>query len=143
MITSSCKAKGRRFQQGVCAALLEVGKQHGLVADDIKSTSMGVSGLDVLLSPAAKRALGDLAIECKNVETLNVVGVFTKHAAKYPRGRRGDDDAVIAGAQLRGENAETLALLFHKRNRTEPMVTLLMADFMFLYAKALQCEGAV
>jgi len=111
MTTASCKAKGRRLQQEVSAALLEVGEQHGLVKDDIKSTSMGVSGVDVLLSPAAKKVLGCLAIECKNVEALGVVTTFNKHAEKYPK---------------------HTALLVHKKNRSQTLVTMKFDDFLRL-----------
>ena len=97
----------------MCKAFLEIGKRYGLVAGDIKSTSMGVSGVDVQFSPQAQRALGDIAVECKNVEALSVATTFSEHAAKYPG---------------------FLALLFHTRNRTEPMVTLRMKDFMQILA---------
>ncbi len=83
-----------------------------MVADDIKSTSMGVSGVDVQLSPAAKLRFSDMAVECKNVESLNVVSTFIDHASKYP---------------------DRLALLFHKKNRTAPMVTMSVLDFQMIF----------
>jgi hypothetical protein len=49
----SAKAKGRRFQQEVRDALLS--NFPFLEPDDIRSTSMGASGEDILLSPAARR----------------------------------------------------------------------------------------
>ncbi len=113
MKTSSAKAKGRSLQKLVASELLAVGSQFGLVADDIKSTSMGVTGVDIQFSPAARRVFGNLAVECKNCEALNVVGVFTKHAEKY---------------------SDQPSILCHKRNRTRPMVTLLMSEFMKLLA---------
>lgn len=90
--------------------LREIGKQHGLVDDDIKSTTMGESGVDIQLSPAARRVV-DLAIECKNVEKLNVVGVFIEHFTKYA-------------------SQPSLKLLVHSRNHTEPMVTMRWDDFI-------------
>ena len=42
-----------------------------LKPDDVRSTSMGASGEDVLLSPRA-RELFPYSVECKNVERLNV-----------------------------------------------------------------------
>ncbi len=111
MTTSSAKAKGRRFQQFVCKALLEIGKEYGLEADDIKSTSMGVSGRDVLLSPAAVKVFGRLDVECKNVEKLVVSTTFYEHSAKYPDG---------------------LAVLAHTKNHREPLITLHLKDFMTL-----------
>jgi hypothetical protein len=119
MRPSSCKAKGRRHQQFICKALQELGAPYGLEPEDIKSTSMGVSGVDVQLSPAAKRLFGNLCIEGKNVEKLNVVGVFQEHCAKYT-----DPSAIN--------------LLIHSRNRTEPMVTMRFADFAALLKAALK-----
>jgi hypothetical protein len=59
----SSKAKGRRLQQAVRDALLEAFPT--LEPDDIKSTSMGAGGEDVMLSPAARR-LFPYQIECKS-----------------------------------------------------------------------------
>lgn len=83
MKTSSAKAKGRRLQQAVCAALLSLFPE--LEPDDITSRGMGQQGVDVILTPAARRILGDIAVECKNVEKLNVATTFRDHAAKYPK----------------------------------------------------------
>ena len=69
MKTSSAKAKGRRLQQKVRELLLETFTE--LEPDDIRSTSMGVSGEDLQLSPAARKLI-PFAIECKNQEKLNV-----------------------------------------------------------------------
>jgi hypothetical protein len=68
MKTHSAKAKGRRLQQEVRDKLIEVSKLH---PDDIRSTPMGSSGEDIMLSPAA-RAVFPWSIECKNVEKLSV-----------------------------------------------------------------------
>ena len=69
MKTSSAKAKGRRLQQKVRDLLLETFTE--LEPDDIRSTSMGVSGEDLQLSPAARKLI-PFAIECKNQEQLNI-----------------------------------------------------------------------
>jgi len=74
--------------------------------------------VDVVLTKAARTLLGDLAIECKNVEILNAVGVFQKHYDKY-------------AAQGK------IPLMVHSRNHIEPRVTLLWADFVRLYLTAL------
>ena len=42
-----------------------------LEEDDVRSTSMGASGEDILLSPAARK-IYPFSIECKNVEKLNI-----------------------------------------------------------------------
>lgn len=110
MSAAACKAKGRRLQQAVRDVLRELGRPHGLEDGDIESRGMGQNGEDVILSPAAKR-LFNLCIECKNVESLNVVKVFQEHFAKYER----DEDS--------------LKLLIHSRNHTVPMVTLRLEDF--------------
>lgn len=108
MKTSSAKAKGRRLQQLVRDVLRRIGAKHGLVDEDIESRGMGQNGTDLIISPAAKKCF-NFAIECKNVEKLNVPTVFFEHFEKYP-------DA-------------TLKLLVHCRNRSEPLVTLRLEDF--------------
>ena len=64
------KAKGRRLQQWVRDFLLRMlGK--GYTEDDIRSTSMGAGGEDVLFSSSVRDIL-PYSIECKNKERLNV-----------------------------------------------------------------------
>lgn len=58
----SAKAKGRKLQQWVRDFILETFK---LEPDDVRSTSMGAPGEDVLLSPAA-RSVVPFQIECKS-----------------------------------------------------------------------------
>jgi hypothetical protein len=65
----SRKAKGRRLQQHVRDRVLETFEQ--LEDGDVRSTSMGASGVDVLLSPLAQK-LFPFAVECKNQERLNL-----------------------------------------------------------------------
>ncbi len=117
MDSRSCKAKGRRLQQLIRDALYKTFEGCGLEEGDITSTIMGVSGMDILLSPAAARIIGKLAIEAKNVESLNVTGVFWKHHDKYVKGGH-------------------LPLLIHKRNNTKPLVTLTLEDFLRIYKKS-------
>jgi hypothetical protein len=117
-LTSSKKAKGRRLQQQVCADLLEIGKQYGLEDDDLRSTPMGCSGVDVLFSPAARRVFGPTFVECKNREALNVPTTFWEHENKYYA-------------------AEGLKLLVHMRNHTKPLVTLKWSDFITLWKEYL------
>lgn len=111
--TSSAKAKGRTLQKLACSALLKLGSAYGLKPGDIRSCSMGSNGLDVILSPRAEEVLGRIAIECKNKENLNVITTFWEHAAKYKG---------------------YLPLLVHKKNYTEPLITLKFSDFMVLLA---------
>jgi hypothetical protein len=116
MTTASCKAKGRVLQQTFRDCLRNAGHNHGLFFDDIKSTGMGQSGVDIQLSPAARKVFGNLTVECKNMEALNVVKVFWDHAVKYP---------------------ESCPLLVHKRNKTMPLVTLRLSDFMVMFERSL------
>lgn len=81
---------------------------------------MGVSGLDLILSPAARKIM-DLAIEAKNVEKLAVVSVFNAHYNKYQT----------------GSCSNSLKLLIHKRNRQRPLVTMDFEDFIKLYKELL------
>ena len=101
--------------------LLGIGAAFGLEQDDVKSVSMGVSGLDVLLSPAARKVLGPLAIECKNCQTLNHTSVFWKHNEKYP---------------------ELDAVLVSKRNHTTPLVTMKLSMFTNLLRRSLGMQHA-
>lgn len=63
MTPQSAKAKGRSLQKTVVALILEA--FPNLEPDDVKSTSMGASGEDVQLSPAARK-LVPYQIECKS-----------------------------------------------------------------------------
>ena len=69
MKAASAKQKGRRLQQEVVTQLHKYAPE--LRKGDIRSTSMGAGGVDVLLSPAA-REIYNFDIECKNVEKLNI-----------------------------------------------------------------------
>jgi len=65
-ISRTNKSRGRSFQQEIRDSILDTFKQ--LEADDVKSTSMGASGEDVQLSPAARKLL-PIQIECKRVKS--------------------------------------------------------------------------
>lgn len=69
MRPSSAKQKGRLGQQFVRDRILETFKQ--LEPDDVKSTSMGASGEDIQLSPAARKVL-PYQIEVKNKATSQI-----------------------------------------------------------------------
>lgn len=115
MKTSSAKAKGRRLQQLVRDDLRTLAPQ--LDPTDIESTTMGLSGVDIVLTAAARQVFGELAFECKNVEKLNAIGVFQEHHDKYaPKGK--------------------IPIMVHSRNHTAPRVTLLWSDFVRLYLSA-------
>lgn len=61
----AAKSKGRRLQKWVRDRLLVQFPE--LEEDDVRSTSMGAGGEDVLLSPKA-RSYFPYSIECKNTE---------------------------------------------------------------------------
>lgn len=69
MKPKSAKAKGRRFQQMVRDLL--VSSSAILEPDDVRSTSMGAGGEDLLLSPLARKVY-PYSFECKNTEKLNI-----------------------------------------------------------------------
>ena len=63
------KAKGRRLQNYVRDILRDIYPQ--LHPDDIKSQTMGMTGEDIVRSPAAKEVCA-FSFECKNVERLQI-----------------------------------------------------------------------
>ena len=69
MSAKSAKAKGRRLQNMLRDVLRETFPQ--LEEDDIKSQTMGMSGEDIVLSPAARKII-KYSFECKNVERLDL-----------------------------------------------------------------------
>ena len=72
MKPSSAKAKGRVLQQTVRDLIIA---KFGLEPDDVRSVSMGVSGEDLLLSPAARRKL-PISVECKSRASISVYGHY-------------------------------------------------------------------
>ena len=66
----SSKAKGRRLQNFVRDKLREIYTPE-LHEDDIKSQTMGMTGEDIVFSPAA-REMCSFSFECKNVERLQM-----------------------------------------------------------------------
>ena len=65
----SAKNKGKRLQNKVRDIILE--KFDSLEPDDVRSITMGDSGEDILLSPAARR-LFPFSVECKAQESLSI-----------------------------------------------------------------------
>tara|TARA_R100001086_G_scaffold48544_1_gene21448 strand:+ start:1605 stop:1955 length:351 start_codon:yes stop_codon:yes gene_type:complete len=63
----SSKAKGRKLQNMVRDVLRDT--FPSLEEDDIKSQTMGMTGEDIVLSPAARKLI-PYSFECKNVERL-------------------------------------------------------------------------
>jgi hypothetical protein len=120
--TRSAKAKGRRLQQKVRDDLRAFGSWLGLQPEDIESRGMGQSGTDIIFSPRALE-VWQLAVECKNVEKLNVGQAFCKHYAAH--GTSGP-----------------LAILVHARNRAEALATLRWSDLLDLLVKNIAPQRA-
>ncbi len=75
MKPASAKNKGRLMQQWVRDKLFQAFKDLGLRAEDIKSTSMGVSGEDLQFSPFARDLLG-ISVECKSHKSFAVYKIY-------------------------------------------------------------------
>ena len=114
MNTQSAKAKGRRLQQTVRDLILET--WNDLEEDDVRSTSMGAAGMDVQLSPAAQKKF-PFAVECKNVEKLNVYNAYEQATANC---------------------GKLEPLLVMKKNRKKPLVVMDLESFMELVKRAQQ-----
>ena len=84
MRPSSCKAKGRRHQQSIVRDILTAFPM--LTPDDVRSTSMGAGGEDILMSPRAQEYV-PLSIEAKNTERLNLWSAIEQAAANCPSDR--------------------------------------------------------
>lgn len=68
MKTSSAKAKGRRAAQLTASLLSEY---TGLDPGNFMVTPSGMTGPDIIMSPAAKEVV-PFVVECKNQEALNI-----------------------------------------------------------------------
>jgi hypothetical protein len=75
---ASAKNKGRHLQKWVRDLVLKVFPK--LEPDDVKSTSMGAGGEDVLLSPAARKYV-PFQIECKNKATSQIHTYYDQAAS--------------------------------------------------------------
>ena len=104
----SAKNKGKRLQNKVRDLILE--KFNILEEDDVRSITMGDSGEDILLSPAARR-LFPFSVECKNQEKLNIWGALEQ-------------------AESNGEKG-TPVLVF-KRNRSKTYAVIEFKEFVDL-----------
>jgi len=109
MKTRSAKNKGKRLQNSIRDILLETFKDR-LEEDDIKSTTMGESGEDIQLSPAARKLI-PYAIECKNQEKLNIWDSLKQAESNSEKGK---------------------PVLIFKRNRSKTYAVLEIQDFIDL-----------
>lgn len=116
MKTSSAKNKGRLLQQFVRDKIYE--QYPDLKEGDVRSTSMGASGTDVLLSPLA-RSLFNYAIECKSRASFVGYSYY---------------DQAIDGAG----GSLGVPIVVVKANRRKPLVIIDFEDFMELNRRAAQ-----
>ena len=110
MRPQSAKAKGRRLQQWAADRYKDVFSH--LEGNDVRSLSMGASGDDLILSPAALEVL-PYNFEMKNVENFQLW-------------------ATIRQAEKRSETPELSPCLIVKRNRVEPLAILPFGHFCHL-----------
>jgi len=104
----SAKNKGKRLQNKVRDLILE--KFNQLEPDDVRSITMGDSGEDILLSPAARR-LFPFSVECKNQEKLNIWSSLEQAEENAQKGK---------------------PVLVFKRNRSKTYAVLQIEDFIEL-----------
>ncbi len=106
--TSSKKAKGRKLCSFVKELILNV--FNNLEDEDVRITSSGANGEDVLLSPRARK-LFPFSLECKSYASFSV----------YKHFKQACDNA--------GKHTPLLVI---KANRKEPLVILSLDNFMEL-----------
>jgi len=104
----SAKAKGRRLQNSLRDMLKEAFPT--LEEDDIKSQTMGMSGEDIVLSPAARRII-PYSFECKNQERVQIWRALT---------------------QALGNAGGRVPVVVIKRNHTDPYAILDLNTFIDL-----------
>jgi len=107
----SSKAKGRRLQNKVVELLTEKFNKV-LENGDFKPAIMGESGMDVKLSPAAKKIF-PWAVECKNQESISIW-------------------KCLKQAEDAADDEKLKPLLIYKRNRSDTYVSLKLKDFLEL-----------
>lgn len=94
--TSSAKAKGRRHQQWVRDKIYKAFPQ--LEEGDVRSTSMGAGGEDLLLSPAARKVF-PYSVECKAFKSFAIYKVLEQASSNCPKGA--EPIAIIKGDRQR------------------------------------------
>lgn len=113
MKTKSAKAKGRRLQQEVRDAILAAFTH--LTERDVRSTSMGCYGTDVLLSEAGKASF-PYSVECKSHSRMAIYSLFLQSVAN--------------------STPDTTPLLVVKQDRSVPLAVITLDHFMELTKNA-------
>jgi hypothetical protein len=117
MKVRSAKAKGRKLQNTVRDMILENFPQ--LHPDDVVSTQMGGAGVDIQLSPMARK-LFTYSPECKNQEKLNIWASLEQAEKNTKEG--------------------TAPILFFKRNRSKMYVAMEAEHFFELINRLQQLD---
>ena len=110
----SRKAKGRALQNLVVQKLLD--RSEELEQDDVKGAIMGEGGMDVKLSPAARK-IYPFKIECKNQEKFKGIYDIYRQAEEH----QGD--------------GEPLGIL--KMNRQKPLVLIDLDYFLDMHQRSI------
>lgn len=97
----SAKSKGRRLQQWVRDKLYSTFPK--LEDGDIRSTSMGSNGEDLLLSPAARRCF-PYSVECKSNKSFAVYKIMDQATENCPKG-------ATPLAIIKGDRKKPLAII--------------------------------
>jgi hypothetical protein len=121
--TQSRKNKSRTLQKQGAMDIIHCVGEDVLTKDDVWSTSMGKSGIDIGLSTKA-RSIFPFACECKRKEKINV---------------HGDFEQTRNNAQKEG----LTPLLITKRNREEILVTMQWSVFLRLFERLYILESLV
>ena len=111
MKSRSAKNKGKRLQNTVRNLLVEKYSKV-LEPGDFKSTTMGESGIDVPLSPAARK-LFPWGIECKNQEAISIW-------------------KCLKQAETAADDEDLKPILVFKRNKSKTYAVLELQDFLDL-----------
>ena len=116
MKVKSVKAKGRALQNLLRDKLREMfitnwSKMPKLKKDDIKSQTMGMTGEDIVLSPAARKII-PYSFECKNVERLQFWSSVEQAESNIKEG--------------------TFPAIVVKKNRKKPYVAIELEHFLEL-----------
>ena len=110
MNSRGAKSKGREFQNKIRDLLRE--KYEGqLEPDDVKSCIMGNNGVDIELSPAARKLI-PWSIECKRQEKVSLYAWWEQAKSNCTQGTK---PAIIL-----------------KSNRKDPLVVMSLEDFINL-----------
>lgn len=114
MLVASKKDKSRRLQKWVAGAIRDIFPR--LSIDDVKSTSMGVTGADVQLSSEAKKCF-PYQVECKAREDIK--GLYKMYQQAYDHG-------------------DLEPLVFVRSNHKKTLVVLDAQHFFELFEKSLR-----